>query len=75
MGTALDPFFVFSDAWRRRRRRPPLHNRLIAQESDQTYGEEMKKEKGISLEENMDIEPGTEFQDQENENYYLDHEI
>ena len=47
-------------------------NRPIAQESDQRVGSGMEKKRGKKPENNMDIDLGTELQDQENENFYHD---
>ena len=47
-------------------------NRPIAQESDQRVGSVMEKKRGKKPENNMDIDLGTEVQDQENEYFYHD---
>ena len=47
-------------------------NRPIAQESDQRVATEVEKKRGKKPENNMDIDLGTELQDQENENFYHD---
>ena len=74
--STVDLLSVFSDAWRRRRRRRGGlkidRNRPIAQESDQRVGSGMEKKRGKKPENNMDIDLGTELQDQENENFHLD---
>ena len=47
-------------------------NRPIAQESDQRVGTEVERKRGKKPENNMDIDLGTELQDQENEYFYHD---
>ena len=77
--STIDLLSVFSDAWRRRRRRRGekkiVQNRLIAQESDQRVGSGMKKKRAKKPENNMDIDLGTELQDQENEHFHHDDEF
>ena len=74
--STVDLLSVFSDAWRRRRRRRAGlkidRNRPIAQESDQRVGSGMEKKRGKKPENNMDIDLGTELQDQENEHFHYD---
>ena len=73
MSTLISISSVFSDAWRRRRAAMKIdRNRPIAQESDQRVGSGMEKKRGKKPENNMDIDLGTELQDQENENFHLD---
>ena len=73
MSTLISISSVFSDAWRRRRAGMKIdRNRPIAQESDQRVATEMEKKRGKKPENNMDIDLGTELQDQENENFYHD---
>ena len=77
--STVDLLSVFSDAWRRRRRRRGeqkiVQNRLIAQESDQRVGSGMERKRGKKPENNMDIDLGTELQDQENEHFHHDDEF
>ena len=73
MSTLISISSVFSDAWRRRRAGMKIdRNRPIAQESDQRVATELEKKRGKKPENNMDIDLGTELQDQENENFYHD---
>ena len=73
MSTLISISSVFSDAWRRRRAGMKIdRNRPIAQESDQRVATEVEKKRGKKPENNMDIDLGTELQDQENENFYHD---
>ena len=73
MSTLISISSVFSDAWRRRRAGMKIdRNRPIAQESDQRVATELEKKRGKKPENNMDIDLGTELQDQENENFHLD---
>ena len=73
MSTLISISSVFSDAWRRRRAGMKIdRNRPIAQESDQRVATEVEKKRGKKPENNMDIDLGTELQDQENENFHLD---
>ena len=73
MSTLISISSVFSDAWRRRRAGMKIdRNRPIAQESDQRVATEVEKKRGKKPENNMDIDLGTELQDQKNENFYHD---
>ena len=73
MSTLISISSVFSDAWRRRRAGMKIdRNRPIAQESDQRVATEVEKKRGKKPENKMDIDLGTELQDQENENFYHD---
>ena len=76
--STVDLLSIFSDAWRRRRRRGEqkiVQNRPIAQESDQRVATEVEKKRGKKPENNMDIDLGTELQDQENEHFHHDDEF
>ena len=76
MSTLISISSVFSDAWRRRRAGLKIdRNRPIAQESDQRVGSGMEKKRGKKPENNMDIDLGTELQDQENEHFHHDDEF
>ena len=73
MSTLISISSVFSDAWRRRRAGMKIdRNRPIAQESDQRVATEVEKKRGKKPENNMDIDLGTELQDQKNEHFHLD---
>ena len=64
--STVDLLSVFSDAWRRCRRR---------RGEQKSVGTEVERKRGKKPENNMDIDLGTELQDQENENFHHDDEF
>ena len=69
--STVDLLSVFSDAWRRRRRR----RSEASGGGEASVDSGMERKRGKKPENNMDIDLGTELQDQENEHFHHDDEF